>query len=192
MTSPHHQDGKRTPAHIPDGKPRWRDLALWLTAEAEGRDTEAEKALATLFARVGRLEPSPGFAERVLGELVPALQPRPWGRWLRAGLAALILCWLLVGALTPSLLAPASRLVSVAEILDGIGRALDWAARGLAGLGDLWSAVSGVAQAVATATGTLPLAVLLLAGLGIAGLALRALSDLMARERSWSHVHFGT
>lgn len=173
-----------------------RQLERWLAAESAGRSEDSEAALGALFSRLDRLEPAPGFAERVLGALLAeplavGSGPAKARRWPAVGLAALLSGWLVLSLLAGRLAAPAKSFVSVAELLDGIGRALDWTARGLASAGELWSSLTGMANAFATAAGTLPVAVALLAGLAVAGLALRALSDLMARERSWSHVHFG-
>jgi hypothetical protein len=48
--------------------------------------------------------------------------------------------------------------------------------------------VADVGGALATAAGTGPGASAVLAVLAVSGLALRLLSDLIATERSWSHV----
>lgn len=76
------------------------DVHDWLSAEAGGRDEEADALFAAVFARrVARLSPPSGFAARVSDALGRRDAPPfvPW-RWRLATLALLVLGGLAVSA----------------------------------------------------------------------------------------------
>ena len=80
--------------------------------------------------------------------------------------------------------------LSVAALIDGLSSAFTAGAGWLSGAAALWGVLADVAGALATAAATAPGATAILAALALAGLALRLLSDLIATERSWTHVAF--
>jgi hypothetical protein len=69
-----------------------KDFRDWLSAEAEGRDEEADALFGALFAgRVERLGPPDGFAARVVAAagMAPAAPLMGWG-WRVAALALVV------------------------------------------------------------------------------------------------------
>jgi hypothetical protein len=83
---------------------RTPELEAWLAAEAADDDARAETTLAMVFARLPRLAPLPGFADRVMAAAPVAARrvaPAVWAwRWAMA--AALVTTGLAVG-LVPAL-----------------------------------------------------------------------------------------
>jgi hypothetical protein len=177
-------------------------LERWRAAEAAGREAEAEAALAALFVRLPRLEPRPGFAARVAAaaaaaaaaaEAAAAAVRRPWWWAAAAGiaLAAGILGALLVGVAGPAAGPVAGTLagrLSLARLIDGLAAAVTACADWFSGAAGLWGPIADVGGALTTAAGTRPGMTAILVALALSGLAVRLLSDLIATERSWSHV----
>jgi hypothetical protein len=52
------------------------DLERWLAAEASGRDGDAEQAFARVFGALPRIDPAPGFTDRVVRASVRAAARR--------------------------------------------------------------------------------------------------------------------
>jgi len=176
-----------------------KELARWRAAEAVGREAEAEAALAALFVRLPRLAPSAGFAARVAaaaaaGSVTPAAARRR--RWQLAAAAGLALVAGTLGTLLAGVAGPLARplagslagRLSVAALIDGLASALTAFAAWLSGAAGAWGLLADVGGALATAAGTGPGTAAVLAVLAVSALALRLLSDLIATERSWSHV----
>jgi hypothetical protein len=172
-------------------------LERWRAAEAAGREAEAEAALAALFVRLPRLEPRPGFAARVAAaaaaEAAAAAARRPWWWAAAAGiaLAAGVLGALLAGVAGPAAGPVAGTLagrLSIARLIDGLAAAVTACADWFSDAAGLWGPIADVGGALATAAGTRPGMTAILVALALSGLAVRLLSDLIATERSWSHV----
>lgn len=165
-------------------------LTRWLAAEANGREAEADTALTEMFTELERLAPAAGFADRVVWAAArPAAVALPAGAWLlrgavAAGLALIALCvplLLSVLSMVPVRLSP-SRLV------DGVSAAFIALARWIADAVAFWEGLERVAGWLTSAASAPPAAAVLLASLAVAAAALRALAELIAHERSWSHV----
>ena len=175
-----------------------KHLERWRAAEAAGREAEAEAALVALLVRLPRLDPPPGFAARVAAAaaaevVAAAARRRPWWSAAAAGLA---LAAGALGALAAGVAGPlagplarslAGRL-SFASVIDGLTSAVTAFATWLSGAAGAWGVLADVGGALATAAGTAPGATAILVTLAVSGLAVRLLSDLIATERSWSHV----
>lgn len=175
------------------------DLERWLAAEAAGRLDAADAALAGLFAALPSLAPPAGFADRVMlaaglatlpQRALPALPALPRAvRWTLRGLlaAAVALVALGVPAL-PALLAPAWARFSLPGLLDAAIAGLVAGSRWLAATLSFWDGLAHVGGWVAQVAAAPQVAAVLLGGLVVAAAALRWLADLIAHERSWSHV----
>ena len=178
-------------------EPRNSDLERWLAAEAAGRPEEAEAALAELFAALPRLVPPAGFAGRVMLAVAlapqallrsPARLPRPL-RWTLRGLLAAAVALVALGVPSlPGLLAPAWEWLSLARLLDSATACLVAASRWLAAAMSFWEGLARLGGGVAETVAAPPVAAVLLVSLAAAATALCFLADLIAHERSWSHV----
>jgi len=173
-------------------------LESWRTAEAAGREAEAEAALAALLVRLPRLDPPSGFAARVAAAAAAesgagAARRRPWW-WASAAALALVtgaLAALAAGVAGPvagPLAGSLAGRLPFARLIDGLTAAVTAFVGWVSGAAGVWGLAADVAGAVATALGTPPVAAAVLVALAVASLALRLLSDLIATERSWAHV----
>jgi hypothetical protein len=165
-------------------------LRRWLAAEAAERPAEAETALAELFAALPRLAPPAGFADRVM--LAAALAPPAASRavaWTLRGLLAAAVALVALGVPSlPRLLAPAWAGFSLSRLFDAVTSGLVAAARWIAAALSFWDGLARLGAWVAQTTTAPAVATALLAGLVLAAAALRLLAELIAHERSWSHV----
>lgn len=169
-------------------------LERWLALEGAGRDREAEAALGALFERLPELGPSAGFADRVMRAIAapPALAaaaPAAGRSWLPRGLLAACLALVALAApVLPALLAPIAGRVSLGGMVQGVADAVAALARWMAGAAAVWDGLARIAGWAAAVAGAPQAVAALLVMLAVAALALRRLSDLIAHERSWSHV----
>jgi hypothetical protein len=175
--------------------PNDRELERWLALERAGRDSEAEAALGELLERLPELGPSVGFADRVMlaiaapPALPAAVRPAAGRSWLLRGLLAACLTLVaLTTPLLPALLAPVSGRISVGGMIQGAADAVAALARWMAGAAAVWEGLARISGWAAAVAGAPQAVAALLLMVAVAALALRRLSDLIAHERSWSHV----
>lgn len=158
-------------------------LYRWLTAERQGRDTEAEEVLFEVFRAIPLALPSAGFADRVLvGAGVV------WSWHLRSAIAA---CVFLSG-LSAAFLLPAAfallRLVTPGDVLSAVAQGLAGAASSLDEILSLWRFVAGLQEALWLVVATPQVTLTLLAMTALATLAYRSLVELLALQRSPQYV----
>lgn len=161
-----------------------KEIDRWLAAEAAGDDTTAETAFGASFARLPRLAPRPGFAERVTWAAVPeavrpALGERGWKIALAVSMA-------LAGLATAFL--PALRLLpigpgSLGGVLRAGNDALAWMAGRVADGVAVWDFLGQVGGAVAVAASTPEATAALFGSAIVSGLALYTLHRLLSLER---------
>jgi hypothetical protein len=187
----------RTERMSPVNTPRTRTpspaalCGAWLAAERAGGHAEAEARLARAFALVPRVEPTSGFAERVLLAAGLSVETPLFGAaagWL-GRLAVLVTVaafasglLLLVPALPPLVAAldPALRVASLGGLLADAGRLFAFVAR-------WWDAFAGFAHGVTVAART-PLGMWVLALSVLTALGALRLLFSLAAERSTSHA----
>ncbi len=172
-------------------------LNRWLTAEADGREDDAETALFALFETLPPLAPPAGFAGRVLARAglaapVPVRRNLVAAPWLRA-LVALSL--LIVGLALPwlsgvlrSLAGVTRSLWSVADLVRLGTEALTAASQGLAAALALWDRFLEIGRALQAPFATPAAALVIIGCLLVSLAAFRFLRDLISRDRSWTHV----
>lgn len=197
-------------AQNPNSWPAGEELHRWLRAEQEGRDGDAERALAGMFRALPLDSPTAGFAHRVVAAtgLRPRTRTMAWGRvlirqllepdgdWrLRAASASV----LTLAALTFTFLVPLMfgilRLVSPSEATVALTQGAAGFVERLAAVGlPLWDLGSRVSQALWTVAATPQVLTALVCGLLMASLALRGLIELVPDQRpghrSFSHASF--
>jgi hypothetical protein len=173
------------------------NLERWLEAEAAGRLDAVEDALAALFAVLPALEPSAGFADRVMlaaGLARPLERPVRWAMprpvsWTLRGLLAAAVALVALGLpALPVLMISLWERFSLAGMVDAAVAALVAGCRWLATTVSFWDGLARLGGWVAHTAAAPRVAALLLVGLIAAATALRLLADLIAHERSWSHV----
>lgn len=162
-----------------------KELERWLAAEAAGDETAAERAFGAVFARMPRLHPAPGFAERVVWAAAPGSVRRPvlelWGGRFALALS-LSLAALAVGLL-PSLSLLPVEAPSLAALLQAGNDLLSWFGGRLgAGLA-VWSFLSRIGAAISIAIATPQAASALLGSATLSGLALYTLNRMLTPER---------
>lgn len=172
-------------------------LRRWLAAEEDGRDGDAETALAALFEALPPLAPPAGFADRVLaraGLAVPVPERRSLFalRWVRA-LAMLPL--LVIGLALPWLPEILRSLASIAGVLWSPGDlfrlgtgALIAVSQGLVSALALWDWLLRIGRLVAEPFATPAIALVMAVCLLVSLVAFHFLRNLITRDRSWSHV----
>ena len=174
-------------------------LNRWLAAERDGRDDEADEALFALFEAeaLPPLAPSAGFADRVLVRAgvvagAPVRRSAFGGLWFR-GLVALALLatglslpWL-SGALR-SLVELAGRLWSPGDLVRLGMAALVTLSQALASVITFGEGLLGLGRVLASPFATPPVALVVVLCLLVSLMAFHFLRNLIARDRSWSHV----
>ena len=114
--------------------------------------------------------------------------PRPL-RWTLRGLLAAAVALVALGVPSlPRLLVPAWERLSLAGLLDGATAGLVSVTRLLAAALAFWQGLARLGGWVAEIVASPQVAAVLLVSLVAAAMALRFLADLIAHERSWSHV----
>ena len=158
------------------------DVDRWLTREARGDEQGAESAFAHLLAAVPRVEPLPGFSERV-GAAVwrSRLRQRAMARAARA--AALLLAasggvaasWLALLYAGPWLLTSGAAMAtgSLMGVVTGVVTGLEW-----------WAAGARVAVVIGETLAYRETAGALLAVEVVGGIALYALHQLTRSTRT--------
>lgn len=159
----------------------------YLAAEAEGRDAEAEAALAELFRVLPERRPRTGFADRVMLRL--AVRPSWFARpAVRFALAAAMVAVAVSAALLVPLLAPLAGLIgpggAIGFAVEGLTRLVTRFAEGLAA----WAPLATVGRALGRALLEPRLAALVGVQFLIAALALRGLAGVVSTQRSSVHV----
>lgn len=176
-------------------------LNRWLAAEEDGRDGDAETALAALFEALPPLAPPAGFADRVLvraGLAVPAPVPERRSvfatRWLRA---AAMLPLLVIGLALPWLPEILRALTSVVGVLWSPGdlvrlgtAALAAVSQGLVAALAFGDWLFRIGRLLATPFATPAIALVAIGCLLISLVAFHFLRNLITRDRSWTHVEF--
>ncbi len=173
---------------------RKQALFRWLEAERRGDDAAAERALVSLWRRLGRPAPSPGFVRRTLARA--GLDPRaarrriwapPGTIWLpRAALAAALA--LVAGSIT---LVPVS-LITLATAGDrllgaAIGLVAALSERLAHGL-TAWSVATRISQSLVAGLSEPPAVAALATALLMSFFAFGWLRQLLTLERSAEHV----
>ncbi|MGH7570994.1 MAG: hypothetical protein ACREMK_04015 [Gemmatimonadota bacterium] len=161
-----------------------KDIERWLEAEARGDAGEAEAAFGAAITALPRLEPRPGFAERVMY----AFQPTPVRRfaWLSWGPKAATIGALALIAVTIGLLPVAGvtfQVPSVGWVVDGVTGGIGWLAEWLTAGLEVWSFMVRIGNAIGVAMTTPQLGAALLAGALVSAAALYELNRLLVLER---------
>lgn len=162
-----------------------KEIGRWLVAEAEAATDEAERAFEAVFGALPRLEPRPGFAERVLYAFqpAPAVRPSEWLRWgwkaaTGAALATVALALVLVPATGIAVDLPsAGRVVQTAT--GGVTWVAAWLANGL----EVWGFLIRIGNAIGVAVATPQVGAALMATAMIGAAALYELNRLLVLER---------
>jgi len=166
---------------------RNRELDRWLTAEAAGDDARAESTLVMVLARLPRLAPLPGFADRVLAAAPIAARraaPVVWA-WRYAIASALVTTGLAI-FLLPALRWFPLDLPSFTEVVKALavatGAVAQWLETGLA----VWSFLLQFGRLVAVAIQAPEVAAGLAGSAFVSAAALYTLNHLLTLERrSW-------
>lgn len=157
----------------------------WLAAEAAGDEATARAAFGAAFARLPRLAPRPGFAERVAWAAVPAPRTRPalaeWG-WKVALATSMALAGLAAG-MAPLLRLLPVRVGALGGALQVANDAFSWLAGRTAEAFAALETLGRVGRALAVAASTPEAATALFASAAIGGLALYTLDHLLTPER---------
>ncbi len=165
-------------------------LRRWLTAEAGGRDGDAERALARAFEALPAISPAAGFADRVLAAAMPAPLPAavlasPWGRGLVA--ACLLSAGLAAAYLLPLMLS-LTQVIAPAEAIGGLVQGAV-AALGrideLLSVWRLWAWLIDTTLLVVTAP---PVVLALLTLTVLSALTFRGLQRALVPHRSLDHA----
>jgi len=172
--------------------PRHDILDRWLDAEHQDHAEEAEAALQALFATLPPLGPPAGFADRVLlrAGLVPVPAPRSLfaSAWLRA---ALVLSFLAISVSLlwlPQALHAFTSLLSLSGLVRMLTGSVVEACQWLGSAVGLWELFLTVGHALAAPLKTPAVASAMVLCLLVSMVAFRVLRNLIARDRSWSHV----
>lgn len=175
-------------------------LEEWLGLEALGREEDADRVLAAAFADLPPLEPSVGFADRVLREARPfAIRPamaaarvsplaEPSWTVRLAILGALLLGALSVACL-PLLMGGLAALVEpfdVARML--VGGVVGTVHRFVEVLA-VWRILGNLGNAIWLVVSSPPLIALWLALTAFSALSFRWLNELLSPQRSTFHAH---
>lgn len=173
-------------------------LTRWLQAEREADDAQAEAALLEMFESLPRLEPSAGFADRVLmqvAQTAPAMPARQnWLVWLfrSPGFRLALTSGLLAACISmfwlPRLLMTLIGMATMNDLLElGVTSTVSlshWL--GIASRAGEWFLTVLGALAVSL---TSPAALKVTAGcLAISGISIVFLRELMTRDRSFRYV----
>jgi len=165
------------------GSEAWR---RYLEAEASGRDTEAEAALAALFAALPRPGPAAGFSLRVLSRI--AARPTFARLSVRFALAAgLVLAALAAALLAPPLASLAASFGPAGLVAGAADLATTLSLRLAAGL-SAWSSAVAVGEVLSRALVHPPVLLLLLMQFLVAAGALLGLFRLATERRESSHA----
>ncbi|HUP20416.1 MAG TPA: hypothetical protein VM778_10740 [Gemmatimonadota bacterium] len=161
------------------------EIESWLAAEAAGDETAAEAAFGAAFARMPRLHPAPGFAERVAWAAAPGTVGAPaWSVWGgRLALAASLAMAGLAAAFLPALRALPFDAPSLAGLLQaGVG-VFAWVAERLAAGLAVWEFLARIGSAVSTAAATPQATSALIGSATLSALALYSLNRMLTLER---------
>lgn len=170
-------------------------LRRWLAAEEDGREGDAETALAALFEALPPLAPPAGFADRVLaraGLAAPVPARRFAARWLRV---AAMLPLLIIGLALPWLPEMLRALASIANVLWSPGDlvrlgtgALVAVSQGLVAAFAFWDWLLRIGRLLASPFATPAIALVMIGCLLVSLVAFHFLRNLITRDRSWIHV----
>lgn len=157
----------------------------WLAAERAGDEARAESAFAAVMARLPRLAPPAGFADRVLAAVpfvARSAAPAAWGwRWAVAAALALtgVAAWLL-----PALRWLPFEMPRFTDVVKAwavaTGSVMAWVEVGLA----LWASLLQFGGWVAVAIETPEIAAALAGSAAVGAVALYTLNHLLSLERS--------
>jgi len=169
-------------------------LDRWLAAERDDRSDEADEALFELFEALPLLEPSAGFADRVLLRTglpvaveVPAAGLFAW-RWARLALAVCVLAVALSVLWLPQTLKALAGTLSLAGVVDVGVKLLSEASLALVSVLRFGDWLFDLGRMLAMPLATPPVLAVLGGCLLISILAFRFLHELITRERSWTYV----
>ena len=161
------------------------EIESWLAAEAAGDEAAAEAAFGAAFARMPRLHPAPGFAERVAWAAAPVTAGAPaWPVWsARLGLGASLALAGLATAFLPVLRVLPFEAPSLGRLVqEGVG-ALAWVGDRLAAGLAVWEFLARIGNAVSTAAATPQAASALIGSATLSALALYTLNRMLTLER---------
>ncbi len=158
----------------------------FLEADRAGRADEAERALFEAFEALARPEPRPGFAARILAQVV---RPSWFARtWVRAALAAAAVCAAASIVLVPPLAAPLAAAVGPGGVLHLLADAFTGLAVRIGRGAQTWRTFATVSDALAAAASRPQVALLLFAQFALAALSLHRLAALARSRRYVPHV----
>lgn len=160
----------------------------WMTAERSGREAEAERALARLFAVLPAPLPSAGFADRVLAGAGLRAAPAVYPWWSRAAIAA---CLMVVGmalAYTLPLTLGLSRLVAPGEVAATIVSGFVAVLSRIDELFVAWRLCANVAQTLMLVVTSPPVFWTVLTLSTLSAFTLRGLSELVSSNRKSAYV----
>lgn len=168
-------------------------ICQWLAAEADGRDADAELALAGVFQALPLNAPSPGFADRVLiatGWVAPSWTHPSWteSRWARGAIAASLLVVGLALFWTLPVLLGLTRLVTPGELVSLGARAFVATVGQIDELLTLWQIWTRIAATVHQVVTSPPVVAAFLALTALSAFTLRGLSELLSPDRSLEYV----
>ncbi len=164
------------------------EFADWLAAERDGREVDAEAALAGVFTALPGLAPTVGFVDRVMAGAGFIRPPMMESRWFRGAIAAVLLlvglamAWILPAVLGLTRLITPGELASLA--VQGFVAVISRIDELLA-LWQVWTRIASTAMLVATSP---PVVLSLLALTALSAFTFRGLSELLSPQRSPDYV----
>ena len=161
-------------------------LHRFLTAETEGRDAAAERALQALFLGLPAGRPRPGFAGRVLA--AAGVARPPWSVPRRAAVAACLLAAGLAAAYLPPILFGVARALGPGRIFDAVIRTALALYEQLALVATLGSLCETLYRAFVVVATSPPAVVAWILALAVSVAGGRALSRLLTLQRSSRYV----
>jgi hypothetical protein len=159
-------------------------LRQWLKAEAAGNVGRAEVALRSVFRRLADPSPSPGFAEVLMARLLPiSLREQIPVGWRLLLAASLVLVALSVAVL-PLVVWPVADGIPFSSVIGLAASVVVAASQALAGWLSFWQSLAEANRVFLTLVSRPVVAAMMLAVMGLAAVAIRALSGLRASDRS--------
>ncbi len=164
-------------------------LEHWLAAEENGRDAEAERALARAFSALPTLPPSAGFADRVLAAAMPARGPfATHPGWARGSAAACLLSAGLAAAYLLPLMLSLAQAIAPAEAIAGLVQGLVAAFGRIDDLLSVWRVWTWVVDTTLLVATAPPVVLALLTLTVLSALTFRGLHRALVPHRSPDHV----
>ncbi|MCP3957223.1 MAG: hypothetical protein GY719_05165 [bacterium] len=161
-------------------------MRRWLAAEQAGREADAERALARMFAALPMSAASAGFADRVLASAGLRSTALAW--WGRAAVAALLLITGLALAYTLPLVVGLAALVAPGEVFAAVVQGFVGLANRVDEVVAIWHILARVMETLTAIATAPPVAITLLTLTILSAATFRGLSGLLSPERSPGYV----